>query len=74
MLSVKKNEYKERGIILKNNRNASRTITTLHGKVTYSRNILVPVDMESKKKLLETENVKSIAPLDQVLGIAKLPC
>lgn len=47
----KKNEYKERGIILKNNRNASRTITTLHGKVTYSRNILVPVDMESKKKL-----------------------
>ena len=73
MSSVKKNEYKSRGIILKNNRNASRTITTLHGKVTYSRNILVPADMESKKKLLETENVKSIAPLDQVLGIAKLP-
>ncbi len=34
---------------------------------------MIPADAASREKLLESEHVKSIAPLDQILGIAGLP-
>lgn len=40
---------------------------------TYSRSILIPADAQSGQKLFETEHVKSIAPVDQVLGTSCLP-
>ena len=70
---VKKNEYLKKGIRLKNHRNASREIATLHGKLTYTRSILIPADAESKRRLAELENSNNVIPLDQVLGIASLP-
>lgn len=45
----------------------------MHGKLKYSRNILIPADAESGKRLFELDGVKSIAPLDCALGIAHLP-
>jgi hypothetical protein len=48
-------------------------ITTLNGKVSYSRSVLRPYGAESTKKLFETEGIKSIAPLDCLFKLDKLP-
>jgi hypothetical protein len=46
---------------------------TLNGQLCYSRSILRPADPESKQKLLATESIKSVVPLDSLLGLDKLP-
>lgn len=69
----KKREYQEKGIRLRTDERAFREISTLQGKITYSRNILRPADAESMRRLIAFEHVKSIAPLDYCLGIANLP-
>lgn len=46
---------------------------TLNGQLCYSRNILRPADSQSKFKLLATEGLKSIAPIDILFGMDKLP-
>lgn len=46
---------------------------SLNGKVIYSRMVLRPSNRESAKKLNESENIKSVAPVDRCLGIDRLP-
>jgi len=58
---------------LRNDRRLERTITTLNGKVSYSRGVLRPEGIESTTKLFETEGAKSIAPLDCLFKLDKLP-
>lgn len=48
-------------------------IYTLHGPLRYSRTILIPADRGSGTALLETLCVKSVCPLDDALGISRLP-
>lgn len=45
----------------------------IFGEISYSRSVLIPADKRSAKKLWETEQIKSIAPVDCVLGIDILP-
>jgi hypothetical protein len=59
--------------VLRTDKRDYKTISTLHGKVTFSRYILRPDGKASKSKLLATEGIKSVAPLDCYLGIAGLP-
>ncbi|MDE7311066.1 MAG: hypothetical protein K2N87_05510 [Eubacterium sp.] len=72
-LVCKKNEYKEKGITLHVQRRVKKEIVTLHGKLSFSRVILRPFGSESKKLLLDTEGIKSVAPLDCYLGIDRIP-
>ena len=46
---------------------------TLHGKLTYSRNVLIPENDISKAALWDEFRTKSIFPLDDALGITHLP-
>ena len=58
---------------MRTNRRASKDILTVNGKVRISRNILIPADPESADKLWKQHHLKSVVPLDEVLGIDKLP-
>ena len=49
------------------------TIDTEHGKVPYMRTVLMPSTKKDAELLFQLEKVKSIAPLDCALGIAKIP-
>lgn len=60
-------------MVLKNNANLSRKLIGLFGEIEYSRASLIPADKESARILLETENRKSIFPLDIELGVDVLP-
>ena len=60
-------------MVLKNNANLTRKLTGTFGDIEYSRASLIPADKESAKILLETENRKSIFPLDCALGVDVLP-
>ena len=60
-------------MILRNNGLEPITILTTSGPVTFKRTRLIPADEESKKRLLELENVKSIYPMDSALGIDRYP-
>ena len=46
---------------------------TVNGKLELSRYSLKPADAESRKRLLETEGLKRVVPLDVSLGVDKLP-
>jgi len=46
---------------------------TVNGKLNLSRYSLKPADPESKKRLMETEGLKRIVPLDIRLGVDNLP-
>ena len=60
-------------MVLKNNANLTRKLTGTFGDIEYSRASLIPADKESARILLETENRKSIFPLDCALGVDVLP-
>jgi hypothetical protein len=45
----------------------------LHGNIPICRTVLRPYDAESHSRLIETENRVSVVPLDEYLGIDKLP-
>ena len=51
----------------------SKQIITVNGKLDLNRYSLKPADPKSKKKLLETEGLKRVVPLDTHLGVDKLP-
>ena len=70
---IKKSEFQDKGIKLLNHRRAKRKISTLYGDVVYSRSVLIPADEKSKKALLDGYHVKSVFPLDDVLGISRIP-
>ena len=58
---------------MKNNGILKRKITGTFGEIGYSRASLIPADKESARILQETENKKSIFPLDCALGVDVLP-
>ena len=58
---------------MKNNGILKRKITGTFGEIEYSRASLIPADKESARILQETENKKSIFPLDCALGVDVLP-
>ncbi len=59
--------------MLKNQGKAERTLLTVHGEIKYCRTILIPVDKESKKLLVDLEGVTSVVPMDDALGVSRLP-
>ncbi len=60
-------------MVLRNNGLYSRELIGLFGKVKFKRTALKPADPESAKRLMELDSLKSIYPLDQFIGIDKLP-
>ena len=58
---------------LKNNGRLTKKIIGLFGEVTYTRSSLIPTNNESAARLLDSEGLKSIFPLDNVFGVANLP-
>ena len=60
-------------MILSNKGRGEKTILTLCGSITYSRTILMSDDQESAARLRELYGVKSVVPVDDALGVSKLP-
>ena len=58
---------------LRNKGRFSIDICTVHGKITYTRTVLVPATTEDADRLWNAEGIRSIAPLDCALGIDKVP-
>ena len=59
--------------MLVNKERVSKEILTLHGFITYKRTLLVPANSESLRTLVELDAKKSVCPIDDVLGVSKLP-
>ena len=60
-------------MILENDKKMNRNILTTRGMLFIKRTVLRPVDKEGLEKLMNMKNVKSVVPLDDVLGIDDLP-
>lgn len=60
-------------MVLKNNANLTRKLIGTFGEIQYSRASLIPADKNSARILRETENRKSVFPLDIALGVDSLP-
>lgn len=60
-------------MILKNKGKSRKSIITLYGEIVYSRTLLVPAGKESEKNLARLQKWKSVCPLDEYLGVDKLP-
>jgi hypothetical protein len=60
-------------VILKNHDKDTRLIITTKGELAITRTVLRPKDKSSMDLLVETERVKCIVPLDEVLKIVDLP-
>ena len=58
---------------MRTHRRADRLIYTIHGPLHYDRAMLIPQTPESKEALLEYAHTKSVFPLDDALGISRLP-
>jgi hypothetical protein len=63
----------EKGINLRIDKRDEKSLITLNGKLFYSRYVLRPNDKENLQRLVALEGIKSVAPLDCALQIAKLP-
>ena len=50
-----------------------RDIMTMQGRLQYKRYLMYPEGYASKQRLMEMQGVKSIAPLDEFLGIDNIP-
>jgi hypothetical protein len=50
-----------------------RKILTTEGEITINRYILRPVDEQSRKKLNDDFHIKGVVPIDEYLGIDRLP-
>lgn len=59
--------------MLVNKERADKEILTIHGFVHYRRTILAPADSESKQKLISLTGQKSVVPIDDLLGVSRLP-
>lgn len=60
-------------MILKNQGRTEITISTIYGKITYKRTVLIPLSKKDADVLYQLEQKKSIVPLDNVLGVDKHP-
>lgn len=58
---------------MRTHRRAERLIYTIHGPLHYDRAMLIPETPESKEALLKNAHAKSVFPLDDALGISRLP-
>ena len=63
----------ERGVMLRLDNKRAKTIATIAGDLTYFRYHLRPADEESRKRLEQEYGVKSLVPLDEFLGVDRLP-
>ena len=72
---IKKKQFKELGIDLKNKGRYFKTILTRYGYIRFKRTVLIPKDIENQTKLNNILKSKktSIVPLDIKLGIENLP-
>jgi hypothetical protein len=73
LIKLTREKYNQVGIRLKTNLKTPITIQTEDIKIKLKRYVLIPFSEEDKIKLLEIENKKAIYPLDEALGINKLP-
>ncbi len=73
MIASARKDFAQKGVLLKNNGPQLRKIQGLFGTVLYVRSSLVSVDRESAKNLFEMKQVKSVVPLDCLLGVDVLP-
>lgn len=60
-------------MILKNQGRFTKTILTMHGKITFSRTMLIGIDAETTAELKKVTGESSVFPLDCALGIDKIP-
>jgi hypothetical protein len=73
IFALKKKEFREKGIRLRVYQKYSTTIMTAIGPIRYQRMALRP-SFEEDKRLLSESGVKGyIFPLDDLLGLSKLP-
>ena len=63
----------ERGVMLRLDNKRAKTIATIAGDLTYFRYHLRPADEDSRKRLEQEYGVKSLIPLDEFLGVDRLP-
>jgi hypothetical protein len=73
LIIEKKKEFKEKGIILRTNARSSRTIITEYGPIQLTRYSLIPKNDIHERKLVELGYKDTIIPVDEYLGIDKLP-
>jgi hypothetical protein len=73
LVEKKKSEYLEKGVRLRKWRRFPREIMTLLGPITYLRMALIPSSPEDRRRLLELTGKKMVFPLDETLGIDRLP-
>ena len=59
--------------MLRTDRKVDKQIMTVNGKLNLNRYSLKPADPESKRRLMETEGLKRVVPLDIRLGVDNLP-
>jgi len=59
--------------MLRTDRKVEKQIMTVNGRLNLQRYSLKPADAESKRRLLDTERLKRVVPLDIRLGVDKLP-
>jgi hypothetical protein len=69
----KKEKYLNLGVNLKIHRSLPRTITTVHGKIPFSRTVLRPCTPADSALLSELGLSHNIFPFDEVTGLSKLP-
>jgi len=59
--------------VLKTDKADSVSLTTTQGKISYSRYVLRPIGKKQRSKLEEMTGNRSVVPLDEWLGVARLP-
>ena len=70
---AKKTEWRERGIKLKTDKSDKTSILTTQGKIHYSRYVLRPTLKEQREDLKRQTGSRSVVPLDDWLGVSRLP-
>ncbi|MDR0356548.1 MAG: hypothetical protein LBJ64_12565, partial [Deltaproteobacteria bacterium] len=73
ILKKKASEFKQLGIKLIRWRIFERSVVTVFGKVTFYRQALIPSSPEDADRLTVLSDKRQIFPLDEVLGIDKIP-
>lgn len=59
--------------MLKNQGRYTKTILTMHGRITFERTMLIGIDKENTEALKKLTGEASLFPLDIALGINKVP-
>ena len=70
---LKKTEWGKRGIKLKTDKSDETLILTTQGKIGYSRYVLRPTSKEQREELKLRTGSRSVVPLDDWLGVSRLP-